>query len=302
MSFWKRLFRTEKTLGGEPSDSSPLPEIHRAAGDGRLELVQTLLKDDAGLVFVRDVNGYTPLFSAVVYGRMDVTWFLLSNNAEVNVRDNFGNTPLQLAPSREIAELLATHKADVNSRNAAGYTPFLNAAASGRTAVMELLLAHGAELNTKSVYGWTPLHQAACGHIDTVKFLLSKGVDVNGKDNKGRTALHVAAFCSKKEMVELLLANKAEVQATDTGGFTPLHWAAKSPNKETAKKFLDHKADINARSKPGAMPYFFEEKEDDGWKMRDAAVPGDGLTPLGVATLYGFSGMTELLLQHGACQ
>jgi len=57
--------------------------------------------------------------------------------------------------------LLLASKAEVNAKDNSGQTPLHLAAGMGHKDVTELLLASKAEVNAKSEIGWTPLHEAA---------------------------------------------------------------------------------------------------------------------------------------------
>jgi hypothetical protein len=65
---------------------------------GDLVKVKALLKDNPKVVSSSsDSNGWTPLHTTAKYGHKDVAELLLVNKAEVNVTDNDGYTPLELA-------------------------------------------------------------------------------------------------------------------------------------------------------------------------------------------------------------
>src|ERR1700733_2777811 len=97
MSFWKMLFGVKNDF------------FLKAAGDGDLEKVKTLLKDKPKLVLSKDAAGSTALHWAMYAGHKDVVELLLANNAPVNARDNDGETPLRRAAAkghRDAAKLL----------------------------------------------------------------------------------------------------------------------------------------------------------------------------------------------------
>jgi ankyrin repeat protein len=62
--------------------------------------------------------------------------------ADVNARDNEGNTPLHRTSSKELASLLIAKGADINAKNNEGETP-LHVAGYNKD-VAELLKRHGA--------------------------------------------------------------------------------------------------------------------------------------------------------------
>ncbi len=64
----------------------------------------------------------------------------------------------------------------------------------GHTDVVGRLIEAGADVNAKNAYGWTPLMEAIrLGHAEIVDLLLAAEVDVNSKNDQGETALIVAA-------------------------------------------------------------------------------------------------------------
>lgn len=60
--------------------------------------------------------------------------------------------------------------ADVNSKNEDGETPLYWAAFNGHIKAVEALISLGADVNTANEKGLTPLHDASCfsGQIETV--------------------------------------------------------------------------------------------------------------------------------------
>jgi len=115
--------------------------------------------------------------------------------------------------------------ADINAKidDTDGDTPLNCAAAAGQNEVAELLITNGADVNTKDDFGWAPLHSAAMnGHIEIVKLLIANSADVNTKDDKGATPLHDAAEEGYKELVELLIAKGADLNSVNEDKNTPL--------------------------------------------------------------------------------
>lgn len=85
--------------------------VFDAAQNGDLRMVKALIKRNPNLVFSKDDRGATPLFWAAFYGHLDVVEFLLANGADVNARDDHGETPLTTAVNahKHVADFLRQH-------------------------------------------------------------------------------------------------------------------------------------------------------------------------------------------------
>lgn len=88
---------------------------------------------------------------------------LLSNKANVDVRDDVGCTPLYYAATNgriEEVRILLAAKADVNARTVRGYSVLSGAASYGRKDIVRLLIDSGANVNSADFDGGTPVHWA----------------------------------------------------------------------------------------------------------------------------------------------
>ncbi|WP_052316087.1 ankyrin repeat domain-containing protein [Desulfomonile tiedjei] len=107
-----------------------------------------------------DLEGIRPLAAAALAGHVAIVELLLSQGAQLNRTDQFGNTPLMeaaLAGHREVVQLLLKRGAEIEARNIDGETALLRACMWGHTDVVELLWRVGARLNTPDKDGNTPL-------------------------------------------------------------------------------------------------------------------------------------------------
>ena len=77
--------------------------------------------------------------------------------------------------------------------------------------------------------GFQPLHLAArWGHIDIIKYLMDNGADPSAVDDRGRSAVHWAAYRSQLESIRVIAKfnkNKVDMNIPDDMGYTPLHIA-----------------------------------------------------------------------------
>jgi len=69
---------------------------HDAAGDGDLNALIEIAKDDLDALHTEDMNGWQPIHEAARSGEMDVIEFLAAQGADVNARTNAGQSVLQL--------------------------------------------------------------------------------------------------------------------------------------------------------------------------------------------------------------
>ena len=88
----------------------------------------------------------------------------------------------------------------------------LQATEAGDIVQMQALLAKGAEVNARNAHGWTPLHVAAAGGDPAViALLLQHGADVHAQSHIGTTALDNATTRGGRQaVIDLLLAHGAK--------------------------------------------------------------------------------------------
>lgn len=128
--------------------------LHDAIHKNDLLAVKSLI--DFGIdIDKKDKYGRTPLHIATFLGIKKIVELLLSNGAQVNIKDNNGCTPL----------------------NRVNYDHFSNV----NVDILKLLLEHGSDPNIEDNYGIFPLHRAVVGtHRPIIKLLLDNGSLVYG--------------------------------------------------------------------------------------------------------------------------
>jgi ankyrin repeat protein len=89
----------------------------------------------------------------------------------------------------------------------------LQATEAGDIVQMQALLAKGAEVNARNAHGWTPLHVAAAGGDPAViALLLQHGADVHARSHIGTTPLDNATTRGGRQaVIDLLLAHGAKL-------------------------------------------------------------------------------------------
>ena len=196
----------------------------------------------------------------------------MPKGAKINVTDNQGRTPLDVATRRghtEVVSILRQHGAKETLHGAV---------ASGNFEEVKRLITEGVDVNVKNETNETPLHIAASrGSKDVAELLIAKGAIVNVRGNSN-TPLHLAARNGRTTLVELLLNKGADINANDNQGYTPLgramankhpkviallreHGAKESLHDvviagdiDAVKRFLAEGCDVNARDSLGLTP------------------------------------------------
>jgi TolB-like protein/ankyrin repeat protein/class 3 adenylate cyclase len=206
----------------------------------------------------------------------------------------------------------------LDSNNPGGYATLADALAlSGNLDESKKLYARAQRLDPFS----SPLHAATLrGEADTVKKLIAEGIHVDSKNYQGRTALHLAALKDHGVIAMLLIEAGANTEIRSSlssyqlrdWGSTPLMLAARTGNTEVVEVLIEAGADVDARD------IFARES----WAVLHHVVESGHLdvaillvangadidvktslrqeTPLFFAAREGFSGIVELLIDHGA--
>ena len=191
------------------------------------------------------------LFLACERGKTGFVGILLSRGANPNIATVFPYTcyPIYAACSRlhyEVVKLLLEYNADVNVRDESGetalhYAVSLHTTDGGKSSAMvQLLLDAGADANAPSEKGETPLYFACwMGLGSTVMKMLECGAKVDGISGK---KLPLIAACRNEHVsvVRLLLANGANPnlpeEDNDSHHLCSLPPCGEKPNKSALVK------------------------------------------------------------------
>lgn len=120
-------------------------EILWATGEGKADLVESILMRDITTKDSRDEDGYTPLHRAAYSNNVEIARILIQYGADVNAKTEYGWTPLHSAvkwSNAEVAAFLLQHGADVNALSDGQQTPLHIAAtvSNCRETAMTLLM------------------------------------------------------------------------------------------------------------------------------------------------------------------
>lgn len=185
-------------------------ELSDACKRGVYDVVCYLLETVPGLnVNWKDSTGSTPLMKACSSGRLDIVRRLVEAGADVDVRNNDGNTALCWAcwcspnGSREeedyinvVRYLICECRANVNLASDSKKTALMRSCQLRSLEMIRLLVENGANVNASTQSGWTPLMfvcvrgSSVC--LDIVRYLVIKGgARVSACNEKGEMAINM---------------------------------------------------------------------------------------------------------------
>ncbi|XP_066519938.1 ankyrin repeat domain-containing protein 22 [Hoplias malabaricus] len=165
-----------------------------------------------------------PIFQAAYNDDItQVCQLLKANGKNLNVQDKiFGDTPLIAscrAGNLQLTKYLLDQNADVSIRNKKERT-CLHYVARRRFSFLDYLMI--VILMPVLLIGYLIMIDKQKKHVNLVKLLLSSKVEVNATDYKGNTALHYACQCKSHRIIPLLLEKNADISVRNNSGETPL--------------------------------------------------------------------------------
>ncbi|XP_059162586.1 ankyrin repeat domain-containing protein 17-like [Physella acuta] len=182
---------------------------------------------------------------------------LLQNGANVNVEDKAGNTPLMVASKKldkkEVMRALLQAGADINKRNNNGDSALHFATNGESIESAKVLLEFKADINLKNYIGQTPLFSSLPrSYMQMIEFMLENNANVNDADTKGNTPLLFVCsskFNNRVKVVRLLIKAGASVNCQNSEGYTPLMLVAKQQEIQTMKVLCEAGAEVNLVNK-----------------------------------------------------
>lgn len=156
--------------------------------------------NDGGDPNEQDIDGDTPLHYASKAGDLEIIAILISNNANVDLRNFDGVSILHDAArygNLEAVKFLINY-IDIDITDDNGYTPLHYASVRGYPEIVRFLLNNNANVNTENFYGTSPLYDVSEqvpteNNLKIVKLLVNNGANLKFKDNYGNEPIDVAS-------------------------------------------------------------------------------------------------------------
>ena len=228
-------------------------------GDTPLHIaVRTDLYD---LGIMKDANGKHRIYTSAKRVDKDanpgpnrtIVPILLELGADVNAKNNKGETPLVSATDYDMVKLLLEHGAAPNVQDANGDTPLHMAALVGNKKSIRFLLEHGANPAMKNHSGFTPFGLALTfGNTDMADFLRTI-TDVNKTNSSEELNIAlVKAIRGDWSALSALIDYGADVNFVEESGDSVLMDAVNRGNPTwLIQKLIDAGADVNFINKSG---------------------------------------------------
>uniref|UniRef100_A0A182JIR6 ANK_REP_REGION domain-containing protein n=1 Tax=Anopheles atroparvus TaxID=41427 RepID=A0A182JIR6_ANOAO len=231
--------------------------LHYAVQSGNVELLNLLL-DQCHDLNLRDAFGHTPLDVACKLSNVEMVKALTNAGAKWYTNGEHGCSQYSwIFLNNDQDAIVFLKNNDLLSAKVASACVdlFLQYCDDSNEEIVEFMLA-----NNGVEYGGLYTKAAAFRRLHVLQFLFESDrkakTNVNRKETtgQGQTPLHVAARRGYADVVELLLRHGANVQERDTNGNSALHFAIECRNVRIVRALLRHGAPVGVRNSLGKSP------------------------------------------------
>ena len=288
-------------------------KLHTSIRNGELETVKKIIEKDNTIINSPNHLGSTPLMVAASLDKMDISNYLIDQNAELNTANVHGSTTIHYAALNgqlDLVKQLVDKGAKVDVWNNRGRNPLHYSAISGNIELFEYLESKDLDMTPATSDQSSMLHWACNGgNVDMVKYMLNRDFSLDLLDSDGYSVLHWAAIGNTVDVVKFLVEEKGmDVRLVNETGNTVLHFAAYGKNTEAMKYLLSNGYDVNEKFDNGQTTLhlacrvgdveFVKYLIDKGVDVN--AVDNGGRTALDNAAFDGQVDVVEALMDNGA--
>ncbi|KAI8903641.1 ankyrin repeat-containing domain protein [Gorgonomyces haynaldii] len=216
--------------------------IYAATHEGDLEIVKLLVEN--GVPVQSHPKDHSLMFMALTHGRLEISKFFVECGVDVNIKDDRGYRPLQLAANDgnlEAVKFFVDEGAEIDARNYQGATALHNAACGGFADVCAYLLDKGANIAARRKDGITPIQLAVSEkQFEAAKVLLDRGADPNTSLPMGVSLIMMASHTGRLDICKLLVEKGANYRAKTTTGVSVIDGAGSQEVLDYFSDLLDH--------------------------------------------------------------
>ena len=270
--------------------SSFPPELTAAIQAGDEQKVRQLLQKKEWRLNLVSSHGETLLHEACRCGQLGVVRMLVGMGGNVDVRDQFGCTPVLVAAKENhfdvVLTLVSEFYCDVNTKDSGGETLLHAACRHEQLELVIKLLSMGATVDRADQYGCTPLPvpelagellRDACrtGQLLTVRMMIKIGADINEEDVYGNTPMFKAIEGNHGDIIEALITEfDYNIHAQNSNGVTPLSNACDHERLKIILTLISLGADVNQKDSDGCIPVLKAEDSTGRTVLHEACQHG----------------------------
>jgi ankyrin repeat protein len=230
--------------------------LYYAILKNRQKVGEMLLTKNAD-IFSTNTNNNSPLRLALKYGGTVQDWLITSKT--IKSKDGTGNTVLHYAAEwqyKDAISSLVMKGADISAKNANGETPLFNAVKTNNPEIIQIVVDSGADIHARDNLGSTVMHTAVRWDAPkSIDKLLALGINVNAQNTSGKSPLAEAVVAGKFDIAKKLLASGADPNTCDSNGVTVLMDAIRGCSRDSVKLLLGYGANPNVQEVNGQNAY-----------------------------------------------